>query len=105
MENLKNPIILGLLTSGICYTYLKLTELQSKKENPNELIESSSMKYPILLGIIVFIAFSIWNNYGRIVIVKNIPVKIPVDISISSPIVPAFRSLGDALPHVFLEAV
>lgn len=120
MEYLKNPIILGLLASGIYYMYLKWNEYSARLDNPNDAsIEKPSLKYPILLGIVVFVAMSVWKHYDRTVVVKNIPIKIPVDIvttspnplqvlkpqSIQPPIpVPSMRSgLGNALPHVFLE--
>lgn len=104
-RNKFNPIILGLLTSGICYTYLKWNEYQLKINNPDDIVESPSMKYSIIFGILVFLLLSIWNNYNKSVTVKNVQVKIPFDIATSSPPVPAFKSLGDALPHVFLETM
>lgn len=71
MEYIKNPIIIGLITSFVCYVYLKWDH----SEHPEN--EKPTPKYPIILGILVFLILSFWNKY------KKPSVKMPTEISLS----------------------
>ncbi len=105
MEYLKNPIILGLLTSGICFLYLKWNENKAVEDGvPEELIEKANMKYPVILGIIVFLGMSIWENYQKNIKLPSgsSSIKIPIDIMSLSPQA-KLPLINDALPHVFIE--
>lgn len=104
MEFLRNPIIIGLLVSGISYMYIKWIE-HEKVITDNEYIpDKLNMKYPILFGFIAFIGLSIYNNkYGSI---KNVLIKTPASIVPLSPIkqnILGFPKINGALPHIFLE--
>jgi hypothetical protein len=103
MEYLKHPIILGILVSGLCFLYLKIKEHNEMENNSMTETESPSMKYPILLGIIVFLGVSLWQN-SKYKSNPTIPeVKIPMDIMSSTPRQINMRMLGDVMPPVFLE--
>ena len=103
MEYLKNPIIIGLLASGICFLYLKWKAHKKEQENPDEKIEEPSMKYPIVFGVIVFIGLSLWNFSQKTTkTIENINMKMPTDIIASSPMLPV-PSFGESVPHVFIE--
>lgn len=83
MEYLKNPIIAGLLTSGIIYLYLKINAYYTHIQNPDLEQNDISMKYPIILGVIIFLSLSLWQTYQKN---KQLPsIKVPVAISSSSP--------------------
>ena len=96
MNNFQNPIIIGLISCGICYAYLKW------KEYHNNTHEKPSMKYPIIIGLIVFIVISLLNNHNNKKIVET-HLKIPIDIISSPHPLQQYRSIGNALPHVFIE--
>jgi len=109
MEYLKNPIIAGILTSGISFLYLKWVEQKARQDDPLTDVEPADMKLPIILGIIVFLTLSIWNNY-KLPITNQPSVKIPMDIA-SSPFLPIKNNvigksmIGNALPNIFIETV
>ena len=91
MEYIKNPIIIGLITSFISYVYLKW----DYSEHPEN--EKLIPKYPIILGILVFLIFSFWNKY------KKPSIKIPTEISLSPSV--SLKNIKDGLPRVFLETM
>lgn len=97
MNILKDPIILGISTATICYVYLKISRQHTEN---NEEQEPISFKYPILLGIVVFLGMTIWTNNKSVQMTqKPIPTIIPIQR------VNNIQSIGDALPRVFLEAI
>jgi len=106
MDYFKNPIILGLLASGISYSYLKFKEYQENKNKDDSDKEyNTDMMYPILFGLIVFFGVTIWLQYDK----KKLPlqlkpnVHVPAILESSSQIITNFKDLGKALPHVFIE--
>lgn len=105
MEYLKNPIIIGLIVSGGCYLYLKWSTQKKREENPREKIDEPKMLYPILLGIVVFLGVSLWYNNPQLLKSDNVQIKVPLDISSTSPgpIIPSFGK--PAIPNVFIETV
>lgn len=104
MEYIKHPIILGLLTCGMCFLYLKINEYNEKKNNPDAGIEHPKMKYPILLGIVVFLTFSILStqktNHPKVAQQLKLPTNIISEASKQINI----KMIGDVLPPIFLEA-
>lgn len=103
MEYIQNPIILGLLTSCICFLYLKWNERKEQQEKVDGYVDVPSLKYPIIMGILVFLGVSIWNRYkSDLNTNNNVSMKIPLDIVTSSPLA-EIKTLGDSLPHIFIE--
>lgn len=102
MSILKDPIILGILTTSFCYAYLKIS--RKYDETDDEQNNTVSFKYPILLGILVFIGVTFWKNNRT---QTTIPIKpvVPMRLSNNLQNVNNLQNIGDALPRVFLEAI
>jgi accessory gene regulator protein AgrB len=97
MDYIKNPIIAGLLTSGISYLILKYKYSSNvdtdDEDNSNEV--SQKTKYSIILGILVFVGITVINtDYYKstkqlspiVQIIQKNPMKL--------------NNIGDALPSL-----
>ena len=97
MDYVKNPIIAGLLTAGISYIVLryKYSKDNTDEDNKNlkhELFEKT--KYPIILGLLVFIGLTIINtDYNTTTKQVSKPIQKQI---IRNPM--TINSIGDALP-------
>lgn len=91
MEYINNPIIYGVLTSLIVHTY-------NKKKNGDKYVHDKnnvSLKYPLILGIVVFLIFTILNK-NKIIKQQDINIKLPEKLEIV-PQVKTFSSIGESL--------
>lgn len=107
MDFFKNPIILGLLASSLTYLYLKWEEYKNK-DNKNDDDEGKiNIFYPILLGTIVFLGMTIWEQHGSKTIIEKPQKKIIGNIksmlNSSSQLSSNIKRFGKSLPHVFIE--
>lgn len=113
MSLINNPIILGLLVSVCSYVYsksintnvnvdLEEKQVENNKNNKNNKKnvkdELDVLKYPIILGIIVFIIMSVFQNTKTNIGVNKS--KLPVQPHSTIP-----QSIGETLPRVFLETI
>ena len=102
MDYFKNPIVLGILVSTICYLYLKWNDYQELKNNPGNEIENVNMKYPILLGIIVFLGMTFYNGYNVPKSITGTTINMPLELMASST-QPTVFGLGESMPKIFIE--
>lgn len=105
MEYLKHPIIAGLIACGLSFLCLKIKYKRESNDGEDFTIEKPSLKYPILLGIIIFIGLSIFNNSNNQNNVKQlyIPSQVEIIKSSSLSIPKNIKMLGDVLPPIFLK--
>lgn len=102
-EYFKNPIVLGLLTSGMSYAYLKW-DVHHREANGELVDEKISMKYPIMLGLLMFVGVTLWRQHESQTVTKggNNYIKLPINID-TSTILPSNKAeLGNALPEIFI---
>jgi len=104
MEYIKNPIVLGLLTS--CSSYIILKHKNKSEYEDISFIEQ--IKYPIILGILVFIGMTLLNSDNNLQIRSNIG-TFGIGTSKIQPIIPhiiqqtnpiSIKTIGDALPPI-----
>lgn len=99
MDYVKNPIIAGLLTAGISYIVLRYKYLKDITNDDSENLKhelSKKTKYPIILGLLVFIGLTIINTDYRTT-TKQVSKPIQKQL-IRNPM--TINSIGDALPSM-----
>ena len=66
-EQLKNPILIGIIMSLITYLYLRWESNQKHKDNPEATKKSVNMMIPVAVGALSWFIFSTYLNQQGIV--------------------------------------
>lgn len=72
MEFICHPLVVGVISSGITYAYFNRTQPSIIRNDAENIFLLPKVKYSILIGLMMFIIFTMWNETKQKMVSNNV---------------------------------